>query len=82
MIDRYSMPEMAAVFSDTTRFGRYLEIELLATEAQARLGVVPAGDDRPFPGDAPLGSDLPEGIRFLGREPGVVPGWRPGDRRP
>ena len=44
MIDRYSLPEMAAVFSDTTRFGRYLEIELLATEAQAALGVVPAGD--------------------------------------
>ena len=35
MIDRYSLPEMAAVFADTTRFGRYLEIELLATEAQA-----------------------------------------------
>ena len=44
MIDRYSLPEMAAVFSDTTRFGRYLEIELLATEAQAALGVVPAAD--------------------------------------
>jgi adenylosuccinate lyase len=35
---------MAAVFSDTTRFGRWLEIELLATEAWADLGVVPAGD--------------------------------------
>ena len=42
-------------------------------------GAVPAGEDRPFPGDAPLGSDLPEGIRFLGREAGVVPGWRAGD---
>jgi glycolate oxidase iron-sulfur subunit len=40
---------------------------------------IPAGDDRPFPGDAPLGSDLPEGIRFLGRQPGVSPNWRPGD---
>jgi adenylosuccinate lyase len=44
VIDRYSLPEMAAVFSDTTRFGRYLEIELLATEAQAALGIVPAAD--------------------------------------
>ncbi len=44
MIDRYSLPEMAAVFSDTTRFGRYVEIELLATEAQAALGIVPAAD--------------------------------------
>jgi glycolate oxidase iron-sulfur subunit len=42
-------------------------------------GVVPAGDDRPLPGDAPLGSDLPEGIRFLGRQPGVSANWRPGD---
>jgi adenylosuccinate lyase len=44
VIDRYSLPEMAAVFSDTTRFGRYLEIELLATEAHAALGIVPADD--------------------------------------
>ena len=44
MIDRYSLPEMAAVFSDTTRFGRYLEIELLATEAHVALGIVPADD--------------------------------------
>ena len=44
MIDRYSLPEMADVFSDTTRFGRYLEIELLATEAHAALGIVPAAD--------------------------------------
>ncbi|MFM2076512.1 MAG: adenylosuccinate lyase [Actinomycetota bacterium] len=44
MIPRYTMPEMAAVFSDTARFGRYLEIELLATEAHVALGVVPAAD--------------------------------------
>jgi len=41
VIERYSSPEMAAIFSDVARFGRYLEIELLATEAQSRLGVVP-----------------------------------------
>jgi adenylosuccinate lyase len=41
MIPRYSLPEMAAVWSDTTRMGRWLEIELLATEALAELGVVP-----------------------------------------
>jgi adenylosuccinate lyase len=44
MIPRYSLPEMAAVFTDVARFGRYLEIELLATEAHAALGVVPAAD--------------------------------------
>ena len=43
MIERYSLPEMAAVFSDTARFGRWLEIELLATEAHAALGSLPAG---------------------------------------
>jgi len=42
MIDRYATPEMQAIFSDTGKFARYLEIELLATEAQASLGVVPA----------------------------------------
>ncbi len=41
MIPRYSLPEMEAVFTDTARFGRWLEIELLATEAWAELGVVP-----------------------------------------
>jgi adenylosuccinate lyase len=35
---------MAAAWADTTRLGRWLEIELLATEAQAELGVVPAAD--------------------------------------
>jgi adenylosuccinate lyase len=42
VIDRYSRAEMAAVWADVTRFGRWLEIELLATEAHAALGVVPA----------------------------------------
>ena len=41
MIDRYSLPEIAEIFSDRSKFARYLEIELLATEAQAKLGVVP-----------------------------------------
>ena len=42
MIDRYSTPEMQAIFSDVGKFSRYLEIELLATEAQSNIGVVPA----------------------------------------
>ena len=54
MIDRYSLPEMAAVFSDTTRFGRYLEIELLATEAHAALGVVPHDDAVTCRANAPI----------------------------
>ncbi|MFM7046266.1 MAG: adenylosuccinate lyase [Ilumatobacteraceae bacterium] len=44
MIPRYALPEMLAIFSDTARFGRYLEIELLATEAHAALGIIPTAD--------------------------------------
>jgi adenylosuccinate lyase len=42
MIPRYSTPEMDAVWSDPARFGRWLEVELLATEGHAEVGVVPA----------------------------------------
>ena len=44
MIPRYQTPDMAATFGDVGRFARYLEIELLATEAHAALGVVPVAD--------------------------------------
>lgn len=30
-------------------------------------------------GVAPLGSEMPEGVRFLGRDPEAVPGWRLAD---
>jgi adenylosuccinate lyase len=35
---------MDAVWSDAARFGRWLEVELLATEGHAAVGVVPADD--------------------------------------
>ena len=41
MIERYSLPEMADIFSDESKFRRYLEIELLATSAHSEIGVVP-----------------------------------------
>ena len=41
MIPRYSTDEMSAVWSDTSKWARYLEVELLATEAHAAIGVVP-----------------------------------------
>jgi adenylosuccinate lyase len=44
MIPRYSTPEMTGVWSDVSKFGRWLEVELLATEAHAAIGVLP-GDD-------------------------------------
>ncbi|NNN18549.1 MAG: adenylosuccinate lyase [Acidimicrobiaceae bacterium] len=42
MIDRYSPKEIADIFSDQSRFATWLEVEILATEAWATLGVVPA----------------------------------------
>ncbi len=41
MIARYTRPQMGNIFSDDNRFSIWLEIELLACEAQAELGVVP-----------------------------------------
>jgi adenylosuccinate lyase len=43
MIPRYSRPEMAALWTAETRFAIWLEIEAHACDAQALLGVVPAG---------------------------------------
>ena len=44
MIPRYSLPEMAAVWSDQSRLDHWLEIELLAVQAWAELGKIPAED--------------------------------------
>ena len=44
MIPRYSLPEMAELFSDETKFRTWLEIEVLAVEAWSQLGVVPVAD--------------------------------------
>ena len=46
MIPRYSTPEMGAVWSDVSKFARFLEVEVLATEAHAEIGVVPVDDAR------------------------------------
>ncbi len=46
MIPRYTLPEMAAVWSEEAKLGHWLEIELLVAEAWARLGVVPDADAR------------------------------------
>ncbi|MBI2430153.1 MAG: adenylosuccinate lyase [Ignavibacteriales bacterium] len=41
MITRYTRPQMGNIFSDENRFSIWLEIELLACEAQSSLGSVP-----------------------------------------
>ena len=58
MIPRYSPPDMAALFTDAARFGLWLEVELLATEAQAAVGVVPAEDAATCRAKAPTVDDV------------------------
>ncbi len=41
MIPRYSLAPMAALFTDEARYRAWLEVEILATEGQAEVGVVP-----------------------------------------
>src|SRR5215813_4775585 len=41
MIERYSLPEMAAIWSATHKTDKWLQVELLACEAWAREGVIP-----------------------------------------
>ncbi|MBP1727929.1 MAG: adenylosuccinate lyase [Deltaproteobacteria bacterium] len=41
MIPRYTRPEMASIWEPANRFRIWLEIETLACEAQAELGVIP-----------------------------------------
>jgi len=42
MIKRYTRAEMGALWTDESKFRTWLEIEILACEAQAELGLVPA----------------------------------------
>ncbi len=42
MIPRYSLPEMAALFTDEARMELWLEVEVLAVEAWATVGAIPA----------------------------------------
>ncbi len=58
MIPRYSPADMAALFSDTARFAMWLEVELLATEAQAALGVVPEEEAATCRAKAPTVDDV------------------------
>jgi adenylosuccinate lyase len=44
VIARYTLPEMAAVWADQRKYEIWLEIETLACEAQAEIGVIPKED--------------------------------------
>jgi adenylosuccinate lyase len=43
MIERYSTPEMAAIWTDEARMAAWLQVELAVCEAWAELGEIPAG---------------------------------------
>jgi len=43
MIERYSRPELAALWSDAARFALWLDVELAVCEAMEARGTVPAG---------------------------------------
>ncbi len=42
MIPRYSRPEMSGLWEPESRFNAWLDVEILACEANARLGLIPA----------------------------------------
>lgn len=42
MVERYTLPEMAEIWSEENKFKIWLEIEVLACEAQVELGIAPA----------------------------------------
>lgn len=44
MIERYTRPEMRAIWTDENRFQAWLEVEVLSCEAWAELGVIPKDD--------------------------------------
>ena len=44
MIDRYSRPEMANIWTEENKYRAWLEVEILADEAWAELGEIPKED--------------------------------------
>ncbi|KGX90244.1 adenylosuccinate lyase [Pontibacillus halophilus JSM 076056 = DSM 19796] len=44
MIERYTRPEMGAIWTDENKFNAWLEVEILACEAWSNLGLIPQED--------------------------------------
>jgi len=42
MIERYTLPEMGALWSDESRFQKWLDVEIAVCEVHARMGTIPA----------------------------------------
>ena len=41
MIDRYTLPEMGALWSEETRFQKWLDVEIAVCEVHAEMGTIP-----------------------------------------
>jgi len=72
MIERYSLPEMAAIWSPAHKTDKWLQVELLACEGWAREGVIPAEAMCPAAGQGALAMEIRTGdaaiaqhVRFL-----------------
>ena len=44
MLERYSRPEMSAIWTEENKYQAWLEVEILADEAWAELGEIPKED--------------------------------------
>lgn len=53
MIRRYSLPEMAALFTEEARWSALLEVEILSVEAWASIGEIPDADAKIVRDNAP-----------------------------
>jgi len=57
MIPRYTRPEMGQIWSQENKYATWLEVEILATEAWAELGEVPAEDAKAIRANASFDAD-------------------------
>jgi len=42
MIDRYTLPEMGALWSEQNKFQKWLDVEIAVCEVHAEDGIIPA----------------------------------------
>lgn len=57
MISRYSRPDMAAIWTLDNRYQAWLEVEILAVEAHAKLGIIPEADAKAVRANASVDAD-------------------------
>ena len=63
MIDRYSVPELTAIWSDEHKFQTWLKVELAVTEAWGDEGVIPPEDVAAITSKARV--DVPDVMRYI-----------------